>query len=402
MFEVCILIRNTFALFTSTIMRVFYILLIIVLLYSGNAFAQVGINTDGSQPAPSAILDIKSSSKGLLLPRMTYNERNSISNPAEGLIVFCTNCGIGGSGILCLYTGGQWLSINLCMIPAPSSAGNQLQQASIVWCWHPVNGATGYKWNSSNSLETAIDLGADTTETETGINCGSVYTSYVWSYSECGTSLPLVLMQSTATCFICGQTVNVSHIAGDVAPVNKTISYGTVSNIPGETSKCWIKSNLGSDHVATAVNDATEASAGWYWQFNRKQGYKHDGTTRTPNSTWTTTIMEYFDWTADNDPCSHELTNGWRIPTRTEWENVKTAGGWGTWQGPWGSALKMHAAGRLNSADGTLANRGMNGIYWSSTQNTEELGWRFNFNSGTCGITSMAKAYGFSVRCVRN
>ncbi len=78
----------------------------------------------------------------------------------------------------------------------------------------------------------------------------------------------------------CGSSLTINHVAGVVAPVTKTVTYGTVTNIPGETSKCWITSNLGADHQATAINDATEASAGWYWQFNRKQGYKHDGTTQ--------------------------------------------------------------------------------------------------------------------------
>ncbi|MEI7897716.1 MAG: hypothetical protein WCJ26_11825, partial [bacterium] len=74
----------------------------------------------------------------------------------------------------------------------------------------------------------------------------------------------------------CG-TMTINHVAGTTAPVTKTVTYGTVTNITGEPSKCWITSNLGADHQATAVNDGTEASAGWYWQFNRKQGYKHDG-----------------------------------------------------------------------------------------------------------------------------
>jgi hypothetical protein len=49
--------------------------------------------------------------------------------------------------------------------------------------------------------------------------------------------------------------------------VNKTTTCGTVNNIPGEPAKCWITSNLGSDHQATAVNDNTEPLAGWYCQF---------------------------------------------------------------------------------------------------------------------------------------
>ena len=81
----------------------------------------------------------------------------------------------------------------------------------------------------------------------------------------------------------CGSSLIINHIAlGGVAPVNKTVTYGTTTNIPGEPTKCWITSNLGADHQAASVDDATEASAGWYWQFNREQGYKHVGSTLTP------------------------------------------------------------------------------------------------------------------------
>ena len=51
-------------------------------------YSQVGINT--ANPHTSAALDIQSGngSKGILIPRMTSLERNSISNPAESLLVF--------------------------------------------------------------------------------------------------------------------------------------------------------------------------------------------------------------------------------------------------------------------------------------------------------------------------
>ncbi len=50
--------------------------------------AQVSINQDNSAPDPSAMLDVKSSDKGMLIPRMTSAERTAISNPANGLLVF--------------------------------------------------------------------------------------------------------------------------------------------------------------------------------------------------------------------------------------------------------------------------------------------------------------------------
>jgi len=52
-------------------------------------FAQVGINT--SNPDQSAILDIDSNEKGVLLPRLTSAERDAILNPANGLIIYNTD-----------------------------------------------------------------------------------------------------------------------------------------------------------------------------------------------------------------------------------------------------------------------------------------------------------------------
>jgi microcystin-dependent protein len=51
----------------------------------------VGINADGTPADPSAILDVKSSDKGMLVPRMTSAERTGIATPADGLIVYDTD-----------------------------------------------------------------------------------------------------------------------------------------------------------------------------------------------------------------------------------------------------------------------------------------------------------------------
>ncbi|MEI6436340.1 MAG: hypothetical protein WCP32_16030 [Bacteroidota bacterium] len=199
----------------------------------------------------------------------------------------------------------------------------------------------------------------------------------------------------------CGSSITISHLAGSVAPVTKTVTYGTVTNIPGETSKCWITQNLGASQQATAVSDATEPSAGWYWQFNRKQGYKHTGSALTP--AWTITgINENSDWITSNDPCTIELGSGWRIPTSTEWTNVDASGNWTNWNGPWNSSLKMHAAGCLNGSGGSLNGRGTGGYYWSSTQYSAPLGWYLGFYSSNSGMNYSYKAYGFSLRCLRD
>ena len=51
----------------------------------------VGINNSGTSPDPSAMLDVQSTSKGMLIPRMTTAQRTGIAGPADGLLVFDTD-----------------------------------------------------------------------------------------------------------------------------------------------------------------------------------------------------------------------------------------------------------------------------------------------------------------------
>jgi uncharacterized protein (TIGR02145 family) len=284
-------------------------------------FSQVAVNNDGSNADNSAMLEVKSINKGFLPPRMTQVQIGAISNPADGLMVYCTT-----DSKLYIYS-------------------------AAIYQWKEITFGTGI----------------------------------------------------ITPPFSCGMPIIINHVAGNVAPVDKTVTYGTVTDIPGDPSKCWITSNLGADHQATAVNDATEESGGWYWQFNRMQGYKHDGTTRTPNTIWISDINENSDWLTANDPCALLLGTGWRLPTYTEWTNVHVSGGWTAWNGPWNSALKLHAAGNLYGSDnGPLYSRGSIGYYWSSTQYGNNLGWVLNLSSGSCSMYYDFKAFGFSVRCLRD
>jgi trimeric autotransporter adhesin len=74
---------------TSIAMK--YIFIVLSLAFAMNAGAQVAINTDNSVPDNSAMLDIKSSDKGILIPRMTQTQRDGIANPATGLMIFQTD-----------------------------------------------------------------------------------------------------------------------------------------------------------------------------------------------------------------------------------------------------------------------------------------------------------------------
>lgn len=65
--------------------------------------AQVGIGT--ATPNTTAALDIQSTTRGMLVPRMTAAQRTAITTPAQGLMVYQTDAPIG----LWMYVNSQWL-----------------------------------------------------------------------------------------------------------------------------------------------------------------------------------------------------------------------------------------------------------------------------------------------------
>ncbi len=68
----------------------------IILLLATMAYGQgVAINEDGASPDPSAMLEVTSTEKGILIPRMTEAQRDAIAEPATGLLIFQTDAAAG-------------------------------------------------------------------------------------------------------------------------------------------------------------------------------------------------------------------------------------------------------------------------------------------------------------------
>jgi hypothetical protein len=298
-----------------------------------------------------------------------------------------------GSSLRCL--------VNNCPPPEePTSGTHVATDASITWNWNPVAGCLGYSLSTTGHIGDETDLGNVTTYTETGLTCNTVYTRYLRAYNSCEYSTELMITMATPVCLACGVTsITINHLAaGGVAPVNKSTTYGLVAMVPGEPLKCWITKNLGASHQPYANYDEDEAAAGWYWQFNRKQGYQYT-TSRTPNTAWISIISENSDWLPANDPCRLELGTDWRMPTNAEWTNVDLAGNWNNQVGPWDSPLRLHRSGCISG--GVLYSIGSEGYYWSATQGSVTTGGYLLDSYLNAQVFNLDKSLGFSVRCLK-
>jgi len=112
-------------------MRIFTLFLLLTLTASVLT-SQVSINTTNAPPDPSAMLDISSSDKGLLIPRLLEVQRVGISAPALGLLVFQTD---GVSGFY-YYFGNEWLHltegvINMSNNNIPKWDGQKLTNSEL-------------------------------------------------------------------------------------------------------------------------------------------------------------------------------------------------------------------------------------------------------------------------------
>lgn len=111
----------------------------------------IGLNGDGTAPDPSAMLDIKSTTKGLLIPRLTLAERNAIEWPATGLMIFQTDNSPG----FYYHNGTSWVHISGLIAetdPVFSSSASASISSSGIATWNTRFG-WGKPWSlSGNTL----------------------------------------------------------------------------------------------------------------------------------------------------------------------------------------------------------------------------------------------------------
>jgi len=193
--------------------------LLAAVLFTATTFAQVGINT--SSPHESAALDITSTTRGLLVPRMTNVERQAISNPAAGLQVFVTDF---NGGRFMFYDGIEWGTISFAekRPDAPTIviaiAGDA--QATVSYTAPSSNGGseiTSYTATSSpGGLTATVNQSGSGDITVTGLTNDTSYTFTVTATNAIGTSVASAASNSVTPAVPIAIAIGSTHQGGIV------------------------------------------------------------------------------------------------------------------------------------------------------------------------------------------
>ena len=434
-----------------------YLLFILFLALSMSISAQVAINTDGSLPDNSAILDVKSTSQGFLPPRIALSAANNaapVISPASGLLVY--NTSYSGSlpnnvmpgyyywnsmrwvpvsspqgstpGDMLYWNGTQW-----AVIPA-GSEGKQLSFCNGIPVWGgclpvvttmPISiilaaGATTGGNITSNGGETitvrGVCWGTSPGPTIAGNRTtdGSGLGSYISNMSGMAAST-IYYVRGYAT--ISSGTYYGNELSfsttGSSCPGLANLNYGGVTyNTIQIGTQCWLKENLNIGNRIDLTANQTNNSVIEKYCYNDLESncdvygglYQWDE------------IMQYSTSQGAQGICPTD----WHIATDAEYTILTSfLGGESVAAGKMDEAGNSHwlnnNPGRINSSlftaipggvrglDGYNWYLGYDAIFWSSTQSDVPNAWRRDLGGGVqVTRNSVTKLTGNSVRCIKN
>jgi len=397
-----------------------FVAIVWVALGSFNLNAQTAIG--GNTPHSSAMLDVQSTNKGVLFPRMTTTQRNAISPAATGLMIFNTttgcleiNLGAGSAAWQSITCARRGLveTLNLSgrtfnNFPIDVMAGATNQSITI-----PYTGGNGSDYDSQTIPSTGITgLTATLAAGNFAVGAGSVTYNLSGTPSGSGTAVfPITLGGQSATLEVplCGALVGVADFK--VFSCYNLGAAGAAANV-NPFSPDW---QLNGDYyqwgyagkAAPGPADATTPNEG-------------NSSTFPADYTWNSTAAADDAWLdaskTANDPCPA----GFRVPTEAQWQAViNTSNNTNSNIGTWPSGFTNFDSGKLigdllflpatglrvfnalfPNSDGNLQNRNASANYWSSTSSGSTNGRYLRLLSGSLGTNGSSRLDGFAVRCI--
>ena len=307
-----------------------------LLFFSIFSYSQMGIGT--TSPNASAQLDITSTTKGFLPPRMTYAQKKAIVSPATGLLIWCSDC--GSKGEMQVFNSEKWVNLigdsaSLPIVTGGNAYCDGTYQTEVV----EITSSTGAVWMDRN-------LGAS----QAAISIDDDYTAYGCLYQWGRGNDGHASMNWTSSSV--GTAVNGSISTPSLVdvPVHASFIYGFGDWRSTPNNSLWTTSDTTNNNPCpTNFRVPTRA------QFDAE--------------------ISAYDITSSQKAFSNGPSGGFKF--------VKPGVRW-----PLG-------------LDGSEASSVFLGGYWTSTAIEGTYSSLFTVST-TVNITLSERSYGYSVRCIKN
>jgi hypothetical protein len=164
-------------------------IVLVTLVFTNVVFSQLKIGGNATIISSCALLELESTNKGLLLPRMTKSQRGSISTPVAGLQIWCTDCIANGE--MQLYNGTGWVSLaSVPNSPTINSVSAGLSSVTISFT-APTNsyGSPITSYTVTSQPGGYYTTGTSSPLTVTGLSAGTAYTFTVVANNAKGSSI---------------------------------------------------------------------------------------------------------------------------------------------------------------------------------------------------------------------
>ena len=366
-----------------------------------NAYTQVAISTNGSSPNVSAMLDVVSTEKGLLIPRMIMAERDVIDLPADGLLIYQTDNTPG----FYFYNGSSWEIVasgimeinnlidgktggNCVFLGSGAGANNaEIYNENVALGVDALNMNTSGYWNTASGYQSlyhntagdnniGIGKGANYYNQEGNNNTiigygagkgttlhnksGNIFLGYYAGYNEVGDN-KLYIENSTSTFpLIYGEFDNNLLRVNGTLDINDSYQFPTTDGSSGQvlqTNGSGILS-WNNDVGATQINDLSDGRTVGYSVFLGSGAGTMDNGTNNYNVAVGIDALKYnisgywntatgFRALYSNETGEDNTANGCHALYSNETGNYNTANG--------SRALYCNITGSNNTANGCYA-----------------------------------------------
>jgi hypothetical protein len=215
-----------------------------VLLFSQSFFAaaqSVGVSNTAITPHTSSIMELRATNKGFLPPRMATAQRDLISSPAVGLMIYNTT-----TSQLNFYTSSGWRATDDVYAAAnanTSGVGIFLNDSAYTLRFKGVGAASGKIAVASNTANNTIDL--DVNESNLSLN-------------NIGGSLNVAKGGTGQTSYANGELL-IGNSAGSLS--KSTLSAGNGINISNGSGSVTISSNIPVTEAYSLTNVTTSSTS---------------------------------------------------------------------------------------------------------------------------------------------